>query len=54
MNKQKISTEIICRTFNESGSVAKTAEILGYDLRHLQKRIKAECNYKLEPKDARL
>jgi len=47
--KRTIGTEIICRTFNECGSVKKTAEILGMNLRVLQKRIKNECRYKLEP-----
>ena len=50
MRKPKITTAIICHTFNECGSVINTAKILEYDVRHIQRRIKAECDYKLQPK----
>ena len=51
MYKLKLDTETICKVFNECGSVARTAEILGRDLRSIQRRIKKDCKYQLTERD---
>lgn len=50
MKTPKYDIKTICRTFNECGSLKKTAEILGLHLRTVQLKVQKEAKYKLEPR----
>ena len=48
MPRKKVDTETIVRVYNECCDITKTAEILGYNKRYLEIRIRKECRWRLE------